>query len=60
MPQPMTPHAVAIREQIEKIMGEFNAECAKRARRLDVPEFEFTQCIILRLFSRMIEDKLSR
>jgi hypothetical protein len=56
----MTPHAVAIREQIEKIMSEFKAECAKRARQLDVSESEFTQCIILRLFSRMIEDKLSR
>jgi hypothetical protein len=56
----MKPHASAIREQIEKIMGEFKAECANQARRLDVPEFEFTQCVIVRLFSSMIEDKLSR
>ena len=60
MPQPMTPHAIAIREQIEKIMGDFKAECAKQAQRLEVPEFEFTHCVILRLYSRMIEEKLSR
>ena len=60
MPQPLTPHAIAIREQIEKVMGEFKEDCAKQARRLDVPDFEFTQCVILRLFSRMIEEKLSR
>ena len=55
MPQPITPHAKAIRKQIEKIIREFKAECAKQARALDVPEAEFTQCVIVRLFSSMIE-----
>ena len=53
----LNSQAIGIRASMDELAAKFEAECRTRAAVLGVPDQAFLECIVARLFGRVVEGR---